>query len=173
MVAPIPAGALSRAHGGQAAAAAAGQEPVELAPVVLARWWRRAARDPETWMNPELAPLLPEDTDRGLRALGDRFSSRPAAAAAAAAPAAPSANPHTLLARLAQTAAGLAHLAEKQRAAEQVEKRPPTIMQVEKRSFHCLYLRYRLQTRERFRCRHWRPSRPRAGRPDGTRRSGR
>ena len=97
---------------------------------LLARWWRQKQREAETWMDDELAPLLPQrsasrfggttdfsTTDFSGDGGGSDGSSRSGRAALT-----PSVNPHTTLLRLGRTAAAqryLRGLAERYRAALQ------------------------------------------------------
>ena len=100
---------------------------------LLARWWRQKQREAETWMDDELAPLLPQrsasrfggttDFSSSTDFSGDGgASSSDGSSRSGRAAITPSVNPHTTLLRLGRTAAAqryLRSLAERYRAALQ------------------------------------------------------
>ena len=80
---------------------------------LLARWWRQKQREAETWMDDELAPLLPQrsasrfggttDFSSTTHFSGDGGGSSDGSSTGRAA-LTPSVNPHTTLLRLGRTA---------------------------------------------------------------------
>jgi hypothetical protein len=96
------------AEGGQGEPSAASLEDHLLpVPTQLARWWRAKQRDPETFMDAELAPLLPtaRPTSRFSATTDFHGGVTSTSSALRQPPMAPTDNPHTILLRVGRTQA--------------------------------------------------------------------